>query len=216
MAFAMATISLSAYSSPDKIIPEPVEYTVSNGFYNLRGDGSDIKVYLGRPEFAAKVKELPAFAQEEAYELEVGKRGVKIYAMTEEGAFRARQCLEMMRLIDRDIQYCEIFDYPRFQHRGIMLDESRSFKGKAFVKKQIDALALLRMNVMHLHLTDAAGWRIQIDAYPNLTDHVAWRKGETYHEWEGLGYPFTNAEDPEAYGGFYTKDDIRDIVAYAA
>ena len=216
IALMVSITSLSAYSSPDKIIPEPVEHSVSDGFYNLKGDGSDVKVYLSDAKFAAKVAGLPAFAQEEAYELIVGKKGVKIYAMTEEGAFRARQSLEMMRLIDRDIQYCTIFDYPRFQHRGIMLDESRSFKGKEFVKKQIDALALLRMNVMHLHLTDAAGWRLQIDAYPNLTDHVAWRVGETYHEWEGLGYPFTNAEDPDAYGGFYTKDDIREIVAYAA
>lgn len=215
-AFVAATYSLSAYSSPDKIIPEPVEYSVSEGFHNLKGDGSDIKVYLSDAEFASKIKDLPSFAQEEAYRLVVGRKGVRIYAKTEEGAFRAAQCLEMMRLIDRDIQFCDIFDYPRFQHRGIMLDESRSFKGKEFVKKQIDALALLRMNVMHLHLTDAAGWRLQIDAYPNLTDHVAWRKGETYHEWEGLGYPFTNTQDPEAYGGFYTKDDIREIVAYAA
>lgn len=216
VAVVAATYSLSAYSSPDKIIPEPVEYSVLEGFHNLKGDGSDIKVYLSDAEFASKIKDLPSFAQEEAYRLVVGKKGIRIYAMTEEGAFRAAQCLEMMRLIDRDIQFCDIFDYPRFQHRGIMLDESRSFKGKEFVKKQIDALALLRMNVMHLHLTDAAGWRLQIDAYPQLTDHVAWRRGETYHEWEGLGYPFTDADDPEAYGGFYTKDDIREIVAYAS
>ena len=213
---AVSTISLSAISGPDKIIPQPVDFSVADGIYNLKTDGSDIKVYLSDAEFASKIKDLPSFAQEEAYRLVVGRKGVRIYAKTEEGAFRAAQCLEMMRLIDRDIQFCDIFDYPRFQHRGIMLDESRSFKGKEFVKKQIDALALLRMNVMHLHLTDAAGWRLQIDAYPNLTDHVAWRKGETYHEWEGLGYPFTNAQDPEAYGGFYTKDDIREIVAYAA
>lgn len=219
MSVACAAVSiccLSAYSSPDKIIPRPVEYSVSEGFCNLRPDGSDIKVYLGTRDFAHRVKDLPDFAREEAYELIVSSKGVKIYAMTEEGAFRASQALEMMRLIDRDIRCCTIFDYPRFRHRGIMLDESRSFKGKDFVKKQIDALALLRMNVMHLHLTDAAGWRLQIDAYPNLTDHVAWRKGETYHEWEALGYPFTDVQDPEAYGGFYTKDDIREIVAYAA
>ena len=213
---AASIYSLSAISGPDKIIPQPVEFSMEEGVYNLRTDGSDVKVYLSSPAFAEKVKGLPDFAKEEAYELTVGKKGVKIHAMTEEGAFRARQALEMMRLIDRDIAYCRIFDYPRFQHRGIMLDESRSFKGKDFILKQIDALALLKMNVMHLHLTDAAGWRLQIDAYPNLTDHVAWRVGETYHEWEGLGYPFTNAEDPKAYGGFYTKDDIREIVAYAA
>ena len=217
LAASVASIySLSAISNPGDIIPSPVEYTVRDGFYALKGDGSDVKVYLSSSAFASKIKDLPDFAKDEAYELVVGKKGVTIHAMTQEGAFRAKQTLEMMRLLDREIQYCTVFDYPRFQHRGIMLDESRSFKGKEFVKKQIDALALLRMNVMHLHLTDAAGWRLQIDAYPNLTDHVAWRKGETYHEWEAKGYPFTNAQDPEAYGGFYTKEDIREIVAYAA
>ena len=213
---ALSIFTLSAKSNPGDIIPMPVEYIVSDGFYSLKGDGTDVKVIIGSSYFSKKVNDLPEFAQEEAYELTVDKKGVKIYAMTEEGAFRAKQSLEMMRLLDPQIQFCTIFDYPRFQHRGIMLDESRSFKGKAYILKQIDALALLRMNVMHLHLTDAAGWRLQIDAYPNLTDHVAWRVGETYHEWEALGYPFTNAQDPKAYGGFYTKDDIREIVAYAA
>lgn len=215
-AIAVSTCLSSASSNPGDIIPQPVRYSVDEGQYALKGDGSDVKIYIGTARFAEMVRNLPDFAKEEAYELVVGKKGVKIYAMTEEGAFRASQTLEMMRLLDPQIQYCTVYDYPRFQHRGIMLDESRSFKGKEFVKKQIDAIALLRMNVMHLHLTDAAGWRLQIDAYPNLTDHVAWRKGETYHEWEAKGYPFTNAQDPDAYGGFYTKDDIREIVAYAA
>lgn len=206
----------SAVSGPDGLIPQPVEYSVSDGVYNLKADESDIKVILNDAAFAAKVADLKDFAREEAYEVVIGRKGVKIYAVTQEGAFRGLQSVRMLRLLDDDVQYCTIFDYPRFQHRGIMLDESRSFKGKDFIKKQIDAVALLKMNVMHLHLTDAAGWRLQIDAYPNLTDHVAWRKGETYHEWEAKGYPFTNAQDPEAYGGFYTKDDIREIVAYAA
>ncbi len=206
----------SAVSGPDGLIPQPVEYTVSDGVYNLKADESDIKVILNDAAFAAKVADLKDFAREEAYEVVIGRKGVKIYAVTQEGAFRGLQSVRMLRLLDDDVQFCTIFDYPRFQHRGIMLDESRSFKGKDFIKKQIDAVALLKMNVVHLHLTDAAGWRLQIDAYPNLTDHVAWRKGETYHEWEAKGYPFTNAQDPEAYGGFYTKDDIREIVAYAA
>lgn len=206
----------SAVSGPDGLIPQPVEYSVSDGVYNLKADESDIKVILNDAAFAAKVADLKDFAREEAYEVVIGRKGVKIYAVTQEGAFRGLQSVRMLRLLDDDVQFCTIFDYPRFQHRGIMLDESRSFKGKDFIKKQIDAVALLKMNVVHLHLTDAAGWRLQIDAYPNLTDHVAWRKGETYHEWEAKGYPFTNAQDPEAYGGFYTKDDIREIVAYAA
>ena len=214
----IAIVSVSAHSDPSRLIPEPVEYSISDGICTLKPDGSDGKVYLNAAAFTAKVAKLPEFAKEEAYEMIIGKKGVKIYALTEEGIFRGRQTLEMLRLLDPagSVRHCKIFDYPRFQHRGIMLDESRSFKGKEFVKKQIDALALLKMNVLHLHLTDAAGWRLQIDAYPNLTDHAAWRIGETYHEWEGLGYPFTNASDSKAYGGFYTKDDIREIVAYAA
>ncbi|MBO5831634.1 MAG: family 20 glycosylhydrolase, partial [Alistipes sp.] len=170
-----AIVSVSAYSGPSKLIPEPVDFTIGQGVYTLKPDGSDIKVYLNDASFATKVDGLPDFAKEEAYELVIGKKGVKIYALTKEGAFRGRQTVEMLRLLDQaeTVQQCTIFDYPRFQHRGIMLDESRSFKGKEFVKKQIDALALLKMNVMHLHLTDAAGWRLQIDAYPNLTDHVA-------------------------------------------
>lgn len=215
-ALAASVATASAVSGPDRIIPAPVEYSVSDGVYTLKGDASDIKVKIGDAKFADAVRNLPDFARDEAYSVVIGKRGVTIKAMTEKGAFRGRQAVEMMRLLDKDVQFCEIFDYPRFRHRGVMLDESRSFKGKDFILKQIDALALLRMNVMHLHLTDAAGWRLQIDAYPNLTDHVAWRRGEVYHEWEAQGYPFTNAEDPEAYGGFYTKDDIREIVAYAA
>lgn len=215
-AILMSVNLLSAYSGPDRVIPAPVEYTFDEGVYSLKCDGSDIKVHLSSKEFSRMVEELPDFAREEAYRLTVSKKGVRIEAMTEEGAFRGRQALEQMRLLDKDVRHCTVFDYPRFQHRGVMIDESRSFKGKAFILKQIDALALLRMNVMHLHLTDAAGWRLQIDAYPNLTDHVAWRKGEVYHEWEALGYPFSSADDPEAYGGFYTKDDIREIVAYAA
>lgn len=216
VACVVSTLSLSAYSGPQNLIPSPVRHSVSEGIYLLKGDDSDVKVHLSSPAFRTRVAHLPEFAQDEAYELIVNKKGVTINALTQEGAFRAMQALKMMSLIDARIQHCSIFDYPRFQHRGLMLDESRSFKGKEYIKKQIEAMALLRMNVLHLHLTDAAGWRLQIDSYPNLTDYVAWRKGETYHEWEALGYPFTNAQDPDAYGGFYTKDDIREIVAFAA
>lgn len=218
-ALALSTIvniSLSAISDPSRLIPEPVCFSISDGVYSLRPDGSDIKVVLNDADFRAATADLQDFAREEAYEITIGKKGVTIKAMTEEGVFRGRQTVEMLRLLDPDVKHCRIFDYPRFRHRGIMIDESRSFKGKDFILKQIDALALLKMNVMHLHLTDAAGWRLQIDAYPDLTGYAAWRIGETYHEWEGKGYPFTNADDPEAYGGFYTKDDIREIVAYAA
>ena len=97
-----------------------------------------------------------------------------------------------------------------------MIDESRSFKGKEFILKQLDAMALLKLNVLHLHLTDAAGWRIHLESFPELTDRVAWRLGRTYAEWEAAGYPFAHAGDSAAYGGCYSGEDLREIVAYAA
>ena len=129
-----------AQSGPEQLIPQPVEYTVGDGVYAPENDGSDIKTFVGDRSFAALTADMPEFARKEAYKLIVGKKGIKIYANTEEGAFRASQTLRMLRLLDDDIRHCTIIDYPRFQHRGIMLDESRSFKGKDFVKKQIDAL----------------------------------------------------------------------------
>lgn len=215
-AVALSASVAMAYSGPDRLIPAPVEYSFGGGVYTLRGDGSDVKVSLGGSAFEQMVRDLPEFAREEAYRLTINKKGVRIEALTELGVIRARQSLEQMRLLDRDVRHCVIFDYPRFRYRGVMIDESRSFKGKDFILKQIDALALLRMNVMHLHLTDAAGWRLQIDAYPRMTDYAAWRIGEAYYEWEAKGFHYVTADYPQAYGGFYTKDDIRQIVAYAA
>lgn len=209
-------ITSSAYSGPDGLIPAPVEYVLAEGVHTLKADGSDVRISLNSRDFAKLVKDLPDFARNEAYRLVVNKKGVRIEAISELGAFRGRQTLEQMRLHDRDVMFCEIFDYPRFQYRGVMIDESRSFKGKDFILKQIDALSLLKMNVLHLHLTDSAGWRLQIDSYPRLTDCAAWRIGEVYHEWEAGGYLYSDADNPRSYGGFYTKDDIREIVAYAA
>ena len=74
----------------------------------------------------------------------------------------------------------EIEDTPRFAYRGLMLDVSRHFSTKEFIKKQIDALAYYKINRLHLHLTDAAGWRLEIKKYPLLTDFAAWRTDPTW------------------------------------
>ncbi|MBM3311878.1 MAG: beta-N-acetylhexosaminidase, partial [Candidatus Aminicenantes bacterium] len=105
-------------------------------------------------------------------------------------------------------------DRPRFSWRGVLLDVSRHFFPKAFVLELIDELAMHKMNVLHWHLTDDQGWRVEIKRYPNLTQVGAWRVDREDSHW--------NARDPQkpgeraAYGGFYTQDDIREIVAYAA
>ena len=84
-----------------------------------------------------------------------------------------------------------------------------------FLKKQIDAMALLKLNVLHLHLDDSAGWRIETDAYPDLTARTAWRKGYTYHEWEAGKYQFTTKDDPDGYGGCYSREELRELYSGA-
>ena len=97
-----------------------------------------------------------------------------------------------------------------------MLDVSRHFFGKEFVKKQIDAIAHFKMNRLHLHLTDAAGWRIEIKKYPRLTEFAAWRSKALWKDWWFGDRLYAEEGSPEAHGGYYTQDDIRELVKYAA
>lgn len=201
------------------IIPRPVEYIVEGAdCYNPQYlEIIDIRTGCRcSPSFRKKVAKLPSFAKKEAYQLTVGVGGVTIHTLTSEGEFRARQTLRKLQLTDTARLCCTIFDYPRYRHRGLMIDESRSFKGKDFIKKQINAMALLGLNTLHLHLTDAAGWRIEIKSHPELTRKAAWRLGATYAEWESRGYPFATEDAPDAYGGYYTQEDLREIVQYAS
>jgi hexosaminidase len=110
---------------------------------------------------------------------------------------------------------CRIEDFPRFSWRGSLLDCCRHFMPKSFVKKYIDLLALHKLNVLHWHLTEDQGWRIEIKKYPRLTQVGAWRKetlvGKMIHDnVDGMTF------DGVRHGGFYTQDDIREIVSYAA
>ena len=184
------------------LVPAPVEFTPGE------------RVCRKEP-FKKAVANLEPWQQKEAYRLTVTKRGTKIEALTPEGRFRAQKTLEQLKL-QGEVPHGVIFDYPRLRHRGLMIDESRSFKGMDFLKKQMDAMALLKLNILHLHLDDSAGWRIESDSYPNLTAATAFRKGYTYHEWEAGKYKFTTEEDPSGYGGYYTKAQLREVVAYAA
>lgn len=109
----------------------------------------------------------------------------------------------------------EIQDTPRFEYRGMMLDVSRHFRSKEFVKKQIDALSYYKINRLHLHLTDAAGWRIEIKKYPLLTEFAAWRTDANWKTWWNGGRKYLRFDQPGATGGYYTQADIREIVEYA-
>ena len=193
------------------LIPSPVSFTPAEG--TCAAERTVVR--MDRRAFRKAVAGLESWQQAEAYRLTLGLSKVRIEALTPEGAFRATTTLEQLQALG-EVPCGVIFDYPRFRHRGLMIDESRSFKGLAFLKKQIDAMAMLKLNVLHLHLDDSAGWRIEIESYPDLTARTAWRIGGTYHEWEAGRYRFTTAGDPAGYGGFYTKDELRELVAYAA
>lgn len=101
-------------------------------------------------------------------------------------------------------------------YRGLMIDCSRHFWPKEFLMKQMDAMARLNMNKLHLHLTDAGGWRLEIKAFPRLTTHTAWRTQESWAAWwNQRDRRYCTADTPDAYGGFYSQEDIAEIVGYA-
>ena len=206
-------LQAGAVTGPEKIIPRPAQSENTKG--TLKYDGT-VKTVLPSKSLAKVVKDLPDFAREEAYRLTVGKKGVTIEALTEKGAFRARTSLEMMLDYGDTLRCCVITDWPRFAYRGIMLDESRHFRGKDYILKELDQMARLKMSIFHFHLTDAAGWRFQTDKYPELATRGGYRIGKTYKQWESNGYKIGREGDGVSSGGYYTKDDLREIVAYAA
>jgi hexosaminidase len=161
----------------------------------------------------------------EGYRLESTAKGVTIRAAAPAGAFYGMETLRQLlptalfrsaRVggVAWTVPAVSIEDTPRFSWRGGHLDVARHFMPKEFVKKYIDLLALHKMNRFHWHLTDDQGWRIEIKRYPKLTEVGGWRP-ETLvgHE---PGNPALMTFDHQPYGGFYTQDDIREVVAYAA
>ena len=152
---------------------------------------------------------------EEGYQLRITPRAIHIEATTMTGVFYALQTLRQLEA-QGSVACCEIKDAPQYPYRGLMLDCSRHFWTKEFILKQLDAMAYLKMNRLHLHLTDDAGWRMEIKQYPALTEKTAWRVGANWAEWREQGQRYAHQDDKGASGGYYTQQDLREIVAYAA
>ena len=163
-----------------------------------------------------KTTQLPS---PESYTLSVTSQRIEIRATSGAGLFYGMQTLlQLMQPASTgsySVASVEIEDTPRFAYRGLMLDVSRHFSTKEFIKKQIDALAYYKINRLHLHLTDAAGWRLEIKKYPLLTDFAAWRTDPTWKKWWNGGRKYLRYDEPGASGGYYTQDDIREILEYA-
>ncbi|MBY0486149.1 MAG: family 20 glycosylhydrolase, partial [Flavobacteriaceae bacterium] len=149
----------------------------------------------------------------EQYHLDISNKKAIIQAESDEGFFYGIQTF--LQLIPSGsktqikIPCLKIDDEPKFAWRGMHLDCARHFFPKEFIKKYIDYLAMYKMNTFHWHLTDDQGWRIEIKKYPKLTEIGAWRKGSM------VGHYREQKFDDKRYGGFYTQDEIKEIVAYA-
>jgi hexosaminidase len=169
-------------------------------------------------------KDADASLGPEGYALTVTPDSVVIRAPTQTGLFYGVQTLfqllppeifssNVVQTVAWQMPCVKIQDWPRFKWRGLMLDVSRHFFNKSEVETLLDAMALHKLNVFHWHLTDDQGWRIQIKKYPKLTQIGAWRSGVGF----GLDPKSTTAYGPDGrYGGYYTQEDIREVVKYAA
>ena len=152
----------------------------------------------------------------EAYNINVSSDGILVQAVSPEGIYRATRTLLKSVGTEKtssvEFPSAEVSDWPRFGYRGLMLDVSRHFSDVEMVKRTIDMLALHQLNIFHWHLTDDQGWRIEIKSHPELTEVGAWRDDTVVGRYlGGTDYP----TDGKRHGGFYTQEQIREIVAYA-
>ena len=150
----------------------------------------------------------------EGYTLSVTPDRVTIEAETPKGYFYAVQTLmQLTNAATKQMPACQILDRPRYAYRGIMVDVCRHFMPVAFIKKHIDLMAMHKLNTFHWHLTDDQGWRIEIKKYPKLTQIGSKRAGTLIGHY---AQNFPQQFDTTPHGGFYTQDEIREVVRYAS
>ena len=186
------------------ILPQPKQISYGKGSYSLPKGWNISKAKW------QKDASLP----EEAYRLDITEKGITIRASRQKGFFYGQQTLEQMvsQSDGQSLRCLTINDEPRFAYRGLMLDVVRFFIPKDEILKIIDIAASLKINNLHLHLTDDNGWRMEIKKYPKLTSTGAWRvERNTYFQ----NRENPREDEPTPVGGFYTQKELRDIVAHA-
>ncbi|MCL1666290.1 glycoside hydrolase family 20 protein [Elizabethkingia ursingii] len=154
-----------------------------------------------------------------AYRLSINSKGIQIEASDIAGAINGVHTFVQLGLLQKDpsrLSFASIEDQPRFSYRGLHLDVSRHFYPFSFLKKYIDLMALYKFNNFHWHLTDGAGWRLEIKKYPELTNKAAWRTHANWKDWWQNGRQYTEQGSPNASGGFYTQKEAKELVKYAA
>ena len=196
-ALVLTMVSCTAEHGNVHVIPEPLEMKVYKGHVDL----SEVEISYVTDESLG----------EEAYEITARRGKVVVKASTERGFLYAAQTLAQMTTGDGCIPCVHIYDAPRFAYRGMHLDVARHFFGVDQVKKYLDIMAIHKMNTFHWHLTDDQGWRVEIKRYPKLTEFGSMRKETAIGKgWYDVKY------DGIPHGGYYTQEEIREVVAYAA
>lgn len=212
------------------IIPLPVEYLEKPGYFSLfqanllLDDPASqelnwaveaLKPYIPQPSGQSHpiliTRDTLAVSHPEGYVLEVTPAQVVLRYRHPAGAFYGVKTLVQMIDDDNNIPCATIRDYPRFSYRGMHLDVSRHFFSAEQVKKYIDTLAKLKMNRFHWHLTDDQGWRIEIKRYPRLQEIAAFRPQTLKGHYEDQPWQF----DGIPHGGFYTQEEVQEMVQYA-
>lgn len=196
------------------LIPKPAQMEVVAGYY--AADSALVMNPQGKSGIQYLADASLASLGEEGYTLQVDGKGIVVKAATEAGLFYGQQTL--LQLLTPDgIPYVKIEDAPRFPYRGLHLDVSRHIFSDAELLKLIDVMSSYKMNRLHLHLTDAGGWRLQIDKYPKLTSQAAYRTESDWRKWwDGKERKYVPEGTEGAYGGYYTKEQMKKVVAYAA
>jgi hexosaminidase len=202
---------------------EPGFELASNFFQSFFMKGTGISLENTDKESASFVIERDSSIPNEAYSLNISEKTITIKASDASGAFYGVQTvrqllppeLEGLNSIQNEsfeIPLVSITDAPKFQYRGMHLDVGRHFFPKKFIKEYIANLALLKMNYFHWHLTEDQGWRIEIKKYPKLSAHAAYRDETLIGHYNETPQRF----DGKQYGGFYSQEDIKEIVAFAS
>lgn len=238
----MMTLNAHATEANYQVVPLPQSITLSNnedgfvlnaktkivypkGNFKMKQNAEFLSDYLHettglklstttstRKKNVINLKNILSSNNKERYELSINKREITINGASEAAVFYGVQTLRKATPVKQSTIYypaVKISDEPRFAYRGMHLDIARHFQPISFVKKYIDILALHNVNTFHWHLTDDQGWRVEIKKYPELTNKGAWRSetviGKNTEKYNGI-----------PHNGFYTQDEIRDLVNYAA
>lgn len=227
-------IIICSHGAAQTLLPKPQSVRMGKGVFSTGGKrtlrvvneaGDLARCFLAEPwidkgdkdgKQVVILKRLAGETNEEAYRLHVSSDTLMVEADGKEAFRYALATVRQLSGSGGGIRCCDISDRPAYRWRGLMLDVSRHFRTVSFLKRQIDAMARYKLNRLHLHLTDAAGWRIEIKRYPRLTQMAAWRPDSTWQQWQQNGCRYAEEGAPGAYGGYYTQQELRELVGYAA